>query len=295
VVPTLARFLPKQALPRAVVIDANPNRGSQLAGFLINLGYDSDLEVNGARGFEVAAEPADVEIILISYDLFGQHWSVNETLANLRSDSRTAAIPVFIYGPLNWPYEHPNLERNHPGIRFLVQPVDAAMLKQQIKDLPNAIGEPERAAYAREAAELLAGLAKRGAGPLAVEPTVVEAALAAALNGEDTRGASATALGHVADPYAQRRVADVALDPSRPAAIRKQSATELVGSIRRFGPLISTQQEARLKSMLDDEDDPTVRADLEAISRALRGASAKGGGVIKPPGAPVPVPATTPK
>ena len=44
VVPTLARFLPTQVLGRAIVIDANPTRGSQLAGFLISLGYDSELK-----------------------------------------------------------------------------------------------------------------------------------------------------------------------------------------------------------------------------------------------------------
>ena len=70
VVPTLARFVINQALPRAVVIDGNPNRGSQLAGFLINLGYDSELELTGNQGFRAAAESADVELILISYDLF---------------------------------------------------------------------------------------------------------------------------------------------------------------------------------------------------------------------------------
>ena len=58
-----------QSSPRAVVIDGNPTRGSQLAGFLIGLGYDSELELSGARGFHAAAESADVELILISFDL----------------------------------------------------------------------------------------------------------------------------------------------------------------------------------------------------------------------------------
>ena len=100
VVPTLARFVINQALPRAVVIDGNPNRGSQLAGFLINLGYDSELELTGTKGFLAAAEAADVELILVSYDLFREGWRLTDTLANLEADSRTAAIPVFIYGPL---------------------------------------------------------------------------------------------------------------------------------------------------------------------------------------------------
>ena len=144
VVPTLAKFLPNQFLPRAVVIDANPNRGSQLAGFLINLGYDSALELMGIRGFIAAAESAAVDLILISRDLFGQSWALNDTLANLRADARTAAIPIFIYGPLNVPFKHPSLEYDYPGIGFLVQPVDASMLRQQIKNLPAAMGTVDR-------------------------------------------------------------------------------------------------------------------------------------------------------
>ena len=116
VVPTLARFLSHQTLPRAVVIDANPNRGSQLAGFLIELGYDSELEANRqSRICGGRFSAADVEVILISYDLFGQGWALRDTVANLRADSRTAAIPIYIYGPLNVQYMRPNLEQRLSG------------------------------------------------------------------------------------------------------------------------------------------------------------------------------------
>ncbi len=288
-VPTLARFLPKQAQPRAIVIDANPNRGSQLAGFLTELGYDSELEVTGAKGFTAAATAADVELILISYDLFGQQWTVSETLANLRADGHTAEIPVFIYGPLNVAYEHPNLERNYPGIRFLVQPPDSATLKRQIKDLPNAFDEPERAAYAREAALLLAQLAKKRGNRLARVSRDVEEALESALNANETGPAAAVSLGQVALPEAQRSLANAALDPARPAAIRKEVATALVESIRHFGPLMSRQQEARLDTMLGDEDtDPDVRASLMAVSRVLRALAATNA-LTKPPATPEPV------
>ena len=70
VVPTLARFANTQSLPRAVVIDGNPTRGSKLAGFLKTLGYQAVLETTGDRGFRAAAETADVELVLISHDLF---------------------------------------------------------------------------------------------------------------------------------------------------------------------------------------------------------------------------------
>ena len=51
---------------------------------------------------------------------------------------------------------------------------------------------------------------------------------------------------------------------------------------------MSAQQEARLKAMIGEADDPNVRADLDAISRALRGVS-KSDALTEPPGTPVPV------
>ena len=87
---------------------ATPTGVARWPGFLINLGYDSELELTGNQGFLAAAESADVELILVSYDLFQKGWGLNNTLANLGADSRTAAIPVFIYGPLNLKFKRPN-------------------------------------------------------------------------------------------------------------------------------------------------------------------------------------------
>ncbi len=145
IVPTLARFAIHQSLPRAVVIDGNPNRGSQFAGFLINLGYDAELEMTGTRGFIAATETADVEVILIAYDLFGDRWDLNDTLTNLKADSRTAAIPVFVYGPLDLAVRRPNLARNYPGLQFVVQPGDASLLQKQLKGLAPSLSPAERA------------------------------------------------------------------------------------------------------------------------------------------------------
>ncbi len=269
IVPTLARFVINQALPRAVVIDSNPTRGSQIAGFLISLGYDSELELSGAKGFAAAAESADVELTLISFDLFHTGWGLNDTLANFGADSRTAAIPVFIYGPLDVQYKRPNLDHDYPGIKFLVQPVEADMLSRQLKGLPARLSEAERAGYAREAATLLARIATDRKSPLTPDLTAAEPALAVALNEAQTAKAAAIALGDVPDPDAQRSLADVVLDPSQAPAIRKQSASELVRSIQRFGPLITAGQEARLTTTLREETNPDARASLLTILRAL--------------------------
>jgi hypothetical protein len=269
IVPTLARFVINQTLPRAVVIDGNPTRGSQIAGFLISLGYDSELELSGVKGFVAAAESADVELTLISFDLFQTGWGLNDTLANFGADARTGAIPVFIYGPLDVQYKRPNLDHDYPGIKFLVQPVDSDMLLRQLKGLPARLSEAERAGYASEAATLLARIATERKGPLTADLTAAQPALAVALNEAQTAKAAATALGDVPDPDAQRSLADVVLDPSQAPAIRKQSASELVRSIRRFGRLITAGQEARLTTTLREETNPEARASLLTILRAL--------------------------
>jgi len=292
IVPTLARFVINQALPRAVVIDGNPNRGSHLAGFLTNLGYDSELELTGNQGFLAAAESADVELILISYDLFREGWGLNDTLANLGADARTAAIPVFIYGPRDVKIKRPNLKQDYPGIKFLVHPVDAGTLQQQLKVLPAELGEVERAGYTREATALLAQIATQRNGPLAADLTAAEPALTVALGWAETAPTAATALGDVPDPTAQRTLARLALDPSGDHALRRQSAVQLVRSIRRFGRLITASQEARLVSALREEIDPDVRDDLMTILRALRPVPAAG--LTRPPVSPVPARSPTP-
>ena len=291
VVPTLARFVSNQAQPRAIVIDGNPTRGSQIAGFLVTLGYDSELELTGLQGFVAAAEAADVELILVSFDLFTKGWALPDTLANLEADSRTAAIPVFVYGPLDLSIKRPNLPLDYPRIRFLVTPTNADILKKQLTGLPPALSEAERAGYAREAADLLARIATERKGPLAAGLAAAEPALAVALGGVQPTPSVAKALGEVPDPDAQRSLADLVLDPSQDPSLRSQTAAQVVRSIQQFGPLISADQEKRLAASLRDETNPAVVASLGKVLDALIRKHPDGS--TRPPGPPKPV--TSPK
>ncbi|HZW30278.1 MAG TPA: hypothetical protein VFF52_06180 [Isosphaeraceae bacterium] len=270
VVPTLARFLINQPQPRAIVIDGNLERGSQLSGFLLNLGYHPELERTGSEGFREAAETADVELVLISSDLFHGAWTLTDTLANLQADARTAGLPLFVYGPYDLRFLRPNLERDFPGIRHMVPPVNAAMLERQLNGWAVAPSDGDRVVYASQAAALLARIAANRQSPLWADLRAVEPALSAALNIPETVQAAAAALAAIPDPNAQRSLAALVLDPSRPPALRSQVAGLLVGSIRRFRPLITARQEARLATTVDAETDPTVRAAIAAVLAALK-------------------------
>jgi HEAT repeat protein len=291
VVPTLARFLRYQAQARAVVIDSNPNRGTYLAGFLTKLGYDSEVELTGNQGFLAVAESTDVALVLISFDLFGEGWGLDDTLANFQADARTAAIPLLIFGPRNVRFKHPNLEQDYPRIKFLVQPADVLTLEQQLKTLPMKLPEAERAGYAREAAALLAQISSDHKSPLVPDLTAAVPSLAAAMNWADTAPNAALALGNIPDASAQRTLASVVLDPSRDALIRRQSTVQLVQSIQRFGRLITAAQEAHLATALREETDQNARAELMTVVRALRPIQL--GGLTPPLILPVPAPPHT--
>ncbi len=278
VVPTLARFLVHQPKPRAVVIDSNPSRGSQLAGLLVDLDYDSELEVNPEIGFRAAAGSANVDLVLVSYDLFRPGWKLPDTLTNFHADARTKGIPLYVYGPIDLPIKRPNIGHDYPGIRYLVQPLEAGSLRRQLRVLPRTLTEAERQAYARESQALLGRIAADRKSPFASDLSRIEPILAAAAGAPGATPPLATALGATPSPDAQRALADVVLDRSRNEAFRKAAVESLVASIERFGPLVSAEQESRLADLAktSTDGDPSFARVMAALERRQAQAPATG-------------------
>ncbi|MHB1555861.1 MAG: HEAT repeat domain-containing protein [Isosphaeraceae bacterium] len=270
VAPALARFAVNQSLPRAIVIDGNASRASLLTGALNSLGYFATGERTGDLGFLAASGSADVELVLVAYDLHAGNWKLTDTLANLQADARTRGIPVFLYGPHDLEITRPNLARDFPGIRFIVPTDDPALLERLHNGRPSLLTPAERTGYAREATALLARIATTRGNPMAEDLRHVEPALATALLVPDTARPAALALAELPDPSAQRSLLDVALDPSRSASLRIESARLVVASVRRFRPLLAREQEARLIAEIPEETDPAVRSALSAVVAALK-------------------------
>ena len=106
------------------MVDGNPERASQVAGFLRGLGYDAQVATTGAQGFAQAAESADVELIVVDPTFVNDPWRLPDLLGNLKADPRTAGIPVFLVGPLDSENQlSPSLE-SFPDARFLVTPTE---------------------------------------------------------------------------------------------------------------------------------------------------------------------------
>jgi HEAT repeat protein len=276
-VPTLARFASSQSVPRAVVIDGNPLRGSQLAGFLSQLGYETTMERTGSEGFRVAAQTADVEIVLVSHVLHQGPWDLIDTLTNLEHDARTARLPVFVYGPYALQMNRLRLLESFPGVKYVVQPLDAATLEHFLGGRPTKLSDAERAGYAKEAAALLAKLTAQPNSPYASDLNESEPALTFALSQPPTALSASAALGDVPLPDAQRSLGDIILDPSLPPELRRNSAERLTHSIRRFGALLSGDQERAILTEMQATTDPQLRAAIGQVIDALRAQSPAGG------------------
>lgn len=306
VVPVLSRFVTNRSF-KAVILDGNLNRANSVASTVKRIGFDTVVAPTGGEAFRLASETADVELILIDPTALQGTWNANDTLTNLRADARTAGIPVFFYGPLELRDRLRGLLTNFPRVGFVVTPTDPALtgsiLERQLTGMgTRALSPAERDDLAQGAAGLLATVASRPNSPYAADLSAAEPFLAQALLIPSSAQSAAAVLGDVPGADAQRSLAGVVLDPSRPAPLRLGAATSLSRSIQRFGPLLLPEQEKRLVSALDTEPDPTLRGVMSAIHGALRPAPELAGRRLQsylptrpasPP--PPPAPPATPK
>lgn len=111
VVENLRRLLDSEAArPMAVVGEVAADRAADISGMLRELGFDTLTAVSGREAFRAAADRNDVTLIVLHPNVI--RWTLSETLANLRTDARTAHLPVVVYGPARLA---PRFQRPAPG------------------------------------------------------------------------------------------------------------------------------------------------------------------------------------
>jgi HEAT repeat protein len=176
------------------------------------------------------------------------------------------------------------------GVAVLTAPGDPAILARQLareRDRMGArpLGDAERDALEKEASALLARIAARPDSPFAADVAGAGTALAETLS---DRPAALVDLPSVA---AQRTLADAVFDAARGIEARREAAEALVRSIRRFGPLLTAEQESQIAASQATEPDPALQAALTRIVDALKRRPAPAAPPAVPPPAPAPAPA----
>ena len=308
VVPLLSRFVTNRGL-KAMILDGNQNRGNGVASTLQALGYQTEVVDKGIDAFREVADSADVEVILIEPTTLQGAWNARDTMANLRADSRTAGIPIVLYGPMALENRLRNLLADHPRVGFVVTPTNPETARATLNPVLAKMGtrplsDDERAGFAQGSASLLSLIASRPNGPFAADLASAEPALSQALSIPSTAPGAISVLGDVPGNDAQQSLANVVLDTSRPAPLRFEGAKALEHSIQKFGAMLSPSQEKKLVVALDTEADPALQSAMSAVFGALRPspeASGKRLAAFRPrpaaapqPAKPIPVPADAP-
>jgi hypothetical protein len=163
----------------------------------------------------------------------------------------------------------------YQNVQVIYQPVLAEGVLEALQEMRKTTGpmaapltETERKAHQKRAIEALRLMATGVIPGFDVRPAANE--IIAATRNDDLAPAAIEATGRLGKKEAQQALAEVVLAASRPAAIRKQAAEELVRHLQRFGSgHIADSQIAGLIKLLDDEKSTEVKSGVSLVLGAL--------------------------
>ncbi|MCH2202914.1 MAG: hypothetical protein MK102_13155 [Fuerstiella sp.] len=122
--------------PEAVVIDSRQDVATLAMFLLDDQGYQAARTSTGQAGFEQATRQLNCELILVHSNCL--RWSLSQTVANVRADSRTARTPIAIYGPSRDEPSVRALQQRYPGISYLPGPLSEINFVDELRrnDVP---------------------------------------------------------------------------------------------------------------------------------------------------------------
>jgi hypothetical protein len=166
------------------------------------------------------------------------------------------------------------MARGFDHVSVLASPGDPVAVQSALIREWNRIGHrpipsDERRAMAQASAGALAGIAASPNASFAVDLSRVVPQLQRTLNDPNLAPAAASALAAVPTLEAQRSLADLATDSSRPIPSRVAAAQALRASVDRFGRLISKEQRPRLLRARDYAQDAGLRQALDDVAGLL--------------------------
>ena len=283
VVEVLARALTDSGKAHGVVIDTNEQRATSMSSALIEMGFEPESAQTGQDGFRIASERGDVAVLLIEANV--ARWELSQTIANLRSDARTAFIPIVIYGDDKLRTRMDRLVEAYPRVRFVVKNSDSAVMARQVATFlrtanTDSITQPQRVATRQAAMDWLTHLADRKQASL-FDLKPAENALLNATNEEELGDSAAYALGAVASPSAQVKLFEVSTAVSRAAPVRERALAQLAAHMQRHGVLLTELQVDEFRKAARQETNPLLQSAFAAVIGSLQPDLARSSAVLK--------------
>ena len=283
VIEVLARALNDTGKARGVAIDANEQRATSMSSALIELGFEPEIAQTGQAGFKIAAERGDVALLLIEANV--ARWELSQTIANLRSDARTAFIPIVIYGDDKLRTRVERLAESYPRVRFVLNISDSTVMAKQLAAFlrtanTDAITQPQRVATRKAALAWLTQLADRKQASL-FDLRPAEDALLTTTNDEELGDSAAYAIGGIATPSAQSKLFEIGTSAARPAPIRERALAQLAAHMQRHGVLLTELQTDEFRKAARQETDPQLQTAFAATLGSLNPDLVRSSGVLK--------------
>jgi hypothetical protein len=272
VVRVLARALNNADSRGCLVIDANEQRGGSIGGLMGSLNLRPQLARTGRDGFRIASERIDIELILLNANTI--RWGLSQTIANLRADARTAAIPLVVYGPKSLEPRLLPLLKKHERLTFMVESTTLENIESQIgrllKRLREAARTPEqRAAQSAQAAFWLAHIAN-GYRTNLYDLAAAESNLILASHNPEIADNAVRALAAIPSRAAQQELQELTLSDNYDIDLRISAALHLAFHVQRFGLLLSQKQIAELKTSWRSGSPPELATALAAVVGSLK-------------------------
>lgn len=295
VVEILSRTLNSDANPAAVVMDPNGLRANETASLFTELGFPASMSSTGMGGFRIAAERGNIELAVLHPNVV--RWELSQTIANLRADSRTASIPIIIYGPASLHDQVQRLSGEYRNVTYLDEgnvPLDISKhlrpLLAQIS--PPPISPEERTQQMAEASFWLRRIANRNVGNV-FDLVPAQNAVIDSLGKPDLVEDGLVTLGAIGTVEAQKTLLETATAPAGEIAVRTLAAQQLAFHIQRYELLLSKMETEVLQTMLRTETDPQLKGALASVIGTLKPtAAAARKELLAFPPSPAPLPDT---
>lgn len=257
---------------RAIVINPDPEEGALLGNYLSDEGFDPMLTRTGREGFVKAAETTGVQVIVMHANV--SNWSLTQTLANLRADSRTAYLPVVVYGPESVRAKTARLVSRTGRTLFAAEAPAAESFWLEVRPFLSQGSTPpmsglQRGDFRAIAAYWLATLAS-GPASSVFDLATAEAELLPLVQEEGLALNALVALGHIGTASVQTALGEFALNNRLPPVTRRAAAGQLVSHIQRYGLLISADEAAALTAGWEQTADAEIKAALAAVVGSLK-------------------------
>ena len=272
VVAILSRALNDSGSPTGLVIHSNLQKGSSIAGLLTQMGYDPQVAATGRDGFKVAVSQGDVALILLPANTI--RWPLTQTVANLRAEPRTKAIPIAVFGPEAFRLKVTRKLRRYPRTTYINEATTGAFLKMQLDPFLASIKTPpltaaQRAEQKKAAAYWLTQIAAGNRANL-YDLSAAEPALLASVTDPSVMDDVVSVLAALPSKKAQSAIQSVVVNPNAKPESRTAAATHLATHIQKFGLLLSTKQVEDVKKLQAATTDAALATALSSVLGSLK-------------------------